>query len=132
MRLPILTLFRITSNIAFLQVFFASVLHCVAVRVVLALHHLLIWKLLLILFLLALQVCVPSNCAHFRILVYVGKVSGLISSNHTIYLVCIHTLYLSRFGALVWIFLPKIQIAIDILLTRLAFILIKLMLKIQI
>lgn len=94
----------------------------------LSLGHLLILKLLLILLLLALQVCITSNCAHFRILVHVLKISGLISYDHCVYLACIHALDLCRLGALVGIFLAKIQITIDILLTGLAFILIKLML----
>ena len=69
--LAVLGWLLLSCDASFLQILFARVLDRIAVGVVLALNHLLIWKLLLFFFGVTLQICVPSNCAHFRILVHI-------------------------------------------------------------
>ena len=131
LRLSVLALLLVPSHIALLQVLFACIMDCVAVRVVLARNHLgMVRKLLLILLRLDLQICISSYCAHFRILVliHVRQISCLVLGKHAVDLTSVHALNLGRLGALIRILLAEIQIAIDILLTRLAFILIKLVL----
>ena len=69
--LAVLGWLLLSCDASFLQILFARVLDRIAVGVVLALNHLLIRKLLLFFFWVTLQICVPSNCAHFRILVHI-------------------------------------------------------------